>query len=1177
MFKKRTPATKKKTDQEDEEPTSPIITVSIPQDAFESISLTHASKSSEDRGSSAKGPITTGEGAGTDIQRDSLEAKHRHSHQPWKPWDPQRNARAAANGAATDAALSTSPTLSTLSSVSSSSTAPRKGPSTLLNLPAMLTGSSKSGNLSVKQQSNSKETTKTNGSSSPHQPIEAQLWNADRAELSPLSPAGPRYIPAIAGKGANPGIGTGYPGSGIRPGNGYSSYARTLSTTSASKAGHGDRPPFRTAMSFKAHTGRNIPNTEEGQLSPSVGTFQHRQPSSPSLKGIHEPSTIGNGTAQSYRSHRTGTGSEGSIVSAGRSLEMSWNNGRNIDNRQFNAGKMNEYDYHSDQEDLIDRKKDRPFLQRPQEHHAEYPLLFRDPKRALRTRLFCLRQNRRLHPCVRLVVLVFLAGSVCFTTFQLIVTGGSVVGINAGGSTKSFDYNEQQLRIRKLLGQRTIQNKVLSQFDVEAQNYTIHQWALDTYDINGSKAIARVSEDYMLSKAFNGAMQPTRVIPFYFRASFADENDDDDLHEDEDIRHDQHTNSSGYSNGQHRTIAARVDPSLVTITTLITPDRYGVFLKLVRQYRGPISVATHIRRGEDQDKSFQELHDFFQEHPILRKYVDLHVIVDGVDFQLNMWRNVARLFARTDYFMMLDVDFHIPSGLKYNLHHDPRLRELLSSGAALVIPAFEYSLDKDPKDSKYFPDTKADLLPLLEKKHIRVFHDSFPPGHAATDTPRWMKMSQHVSIPEYRRESKGRAGFEEDYGPDLDATAEGGVDERQEYLEREAEGEKPYKVTNFVPKYEPYIVLKREGTPWCDERFVGYGANKAACLFEMYISGIDFWVVPQDFLIHQYHDYPTTNRKNGRILNKQLFVSFQQEICFTTLQRMIMSGEWYTSKADNLRHQCSVFEGFLKSADQMAMDFEERHPNSLLEDPVFVADEDADARRQRLLKALQSSIHDDAASDRGEDDAHNEHSRGKVALSQQIVDDENHQDPFMSRPKGKVWGGIQPKTYYVPPPPEEGADIPIEGINMDVAVEGTVVGALDGGESHGRSTDKISGDGGRGNDLSGENLERFRQGIILPGHDVQRPQPVVDGGSNGRVQEQKRPWDHDSNQERWSQYADEDAEDQDQNEHDRGHDRLSASTESSAPPSSRDEPGDRSKPFEEEAIRLEKYFQELGV
>lgn len=48
----------------------------------------------------------------------------------------------------------------------------------------------------------------------------------------------------------------------------------------------------------------------------------------------------------------------------------------------------------------------------------------------------------------------------------------------------------------------------------------------------------------------------------------------------------------------------------------------------------------------------------------------------------------------------------------------------------------------------------------------------------------------------------------------------------------------------------------------CDERFVGYGGNKAACLFGIYVSGIDFYVLPDDFLIHQSHAYAEETRKN---------------------------------------------------------------------------------------------------------------------------------------------------------------------------------------------------------------------------------------------------------------------------------------------------------------------------
>jgi hypothetical protein len=48
----------------------------------------------------------------------------------------------------------------------------------------------------------------------------------------------------------------------------------------------------------------------------------------------------------------------------------------------------------------------------------------------------------------------------------------------------------------------------------------------------------------------------------------------------------------------------------------------------------------------------------------------------------------------------------------------------------------------------------------------------------------------------------------------------------------------------------------------CDERFTGYGGNKAACLFEMYLSGVSFYVLSDHFLVHQSHTYEEEARKN---------------------------------------------------------------------------------------------------------------------------------------------------------------------------------------------------------------------------------------------------------------------------------------------------------------------------
>jgi glycosyltransferase-like protein LARGE len=101
--------------------------------------------------------------------------------------------------------------------------------------------------------------------------------------------------------------------------------------------------------------------------------------------------------------------------------------------------------------------------------------------------------------------------------------------------------------------------------------------------------------------------------------------------------------------------AARTfDPEAVTIATLITNDRYPVFSKLVSNYRGPISVSIHINDDKDREEHMTKLHDMYQSNPLMKEFVDVHVVVDKFDRQFNMWRNVARFFARTNYFMMLD-------------------------------------------------------------------------------------------------------------------------------------------------------------------------------------------------------------------------------------------------------------------------------------------------------------------------------------------------------------------------------------------------------------------------------------------------------------------------------------------------------------------------------------------
>lgn len=354
------------------------------------------------------------------------------------------------------------------------------------------------------------------------------------------------------------------------------------------------------------------------------------------------------------------------------------------------------------------------------------------------------------------------------------------------------------------------------------------------------QVVESTPEDLVLSKVFSETMGPSKVIPYYFKATENFDNEE------------------------------------VTIATLVTYNRFKVLSRLASHYKGPVSVAIHVNDDDTKQKILTDLHQLYEENQDLRRYVDLHLVVDKFDRQFNMWRNVAKFFARTDYIMMLDVDFYLCTDFRESLKKNPELMDLLRSGrGAIVVPAFEYVDENDGEDWNDFPKNKKELLVDVGTERLDMFHRGWKRGHGSTNYGKWYKQT------------------------------------------------KPYKVTEYNYSYEPYVIFKKEGTPWCDERFVGYGANKAACLFEIFLAGIDYWVLPDDFLIHQTHHYPEDTRAKERTYNKKLYDYYREETCLRYARMMIAADEWDTTKAANLKKECGRIRGFNDVIQKVAAEHNE--------------------------------------------------------------------------------------------------------------------------------------------------------------------------------------------------------------------------------------------------------------
>lgn len=197
-------------------------------------------------------------------------------------------------------------------------------------------------------------------------------------------------------------------------------------------------------------------------------------------------------------------------------------------------------------------------------------------------------------------------------------------------------------------------------------------WPASSLSPEHTTSRALMSEDLFLSKAFSQSMHPLKVVPYYYRASRTFEQND------------------------------------ITITTLVTSNRFKVFSELVTHYQGPISATVHVKPSAAR-ALLDALHDLYTSTPAMSTYVDIHLVLTPFDRQLNTWRNAARLFARTEFVMMLDVDFAICTNFRSAIRAslDAKIGRILKEGhAALVVPAFEYVKQQDGLDQKYFPRDK---------------------------------------------------------------------------------------------------------------------------------------------------------------------------------------------------------------------------------------------------------------------------------------------------------------------------------------------------------------------------------------------------------------------------------------------------------------------------------------
>ncbi|KAI9031341.1 glycosyl-transferase for dystroglycan-domain-containing protein [Hyaloraphidium curvatum] len=286
----------------------------------------------------------------------------------------------------------------------------------------------------------------------------------------------------------------------------------------------------------------------------------------------------------------------------------------------------------------------------------------------------------------------------------------------------------------------------------------------------------------------------------------------------------------------------------ISIATLIDPSRYQRLSTLARAWNGHLSVALHLRPDE-VDRQVAKLGQLIQSDAAIRDKCDIHLVITPHPRQLNLMRNVARLYSRTDLVVQLDADFVATTDVARHVDELGFRSRLEAGEIALVIPAFEWADDSvpgishDPRDPgrtdpslSSWPTTKREVVSHFQNSRLLVFHHQWAVGHGATDYQRWLAADEPYEL----------------------------------------DGEHHH-------SFEPYLVMRRDydgsGMPYCDERLVGYGGNKAACVFEGHLGGVKLIVLPNDWVIHQRHSYPELERRSERSYNRRLYENIREEMC----------------------------------------------------------------------------------------------------------------------------------------------------------------------------------------------------------------------------------------------------------------------------------------------------------
>ncbi|KAI8967739.1 hypothetical protein BDF20DRAFT_898960 [Mycotypha africana] len=315
----------------------------------------------------------------------------------------------------------------------------------------------------------------------------------------------------------------------------------------------------------------------------------------------------------------------------------------------------------------------------------------------------------------------------------------------------------------------------------------------------------------------------------------------------------------------------------LTLTTVVEWKELEALVRLAQVYEGPISATlivpcVHNLHHEQTMQQLNTIRQWYETTVVLRRYVDLHLFLQPGGMRVNeegeleetpgqgrggggyqKARNIARFFSRTDYVAMVPVTLlwmtQIGTSFRQHLSH-------LKAGDVLVLPTFGFPSfsTSSEQDKDRWPTDRQSVVEWVEAGEMGLLDENYELNNGPTSFITWR------------------------------------------------DAREPYRVPHYDYKYGPIFISTRLNHPWCEERFEDY---LASCVYSIYLSGANLWVLPNDYAVSETVDRKETWTPQQRKIQQKLASKYRMEQCVFYARQFDQLDIFQTERAEHVRQECS--------------------------------------------------------------------------------------------------------------------------------------------------------------------------------------------------------------------------------------------------------------------------------